>query len=178
MPAGFRFRRQHGEDAVPRSLRGDVDKGKGNEKKLITYSVMIKNNRLCCFGCLCCRLNNKTRQRKQLIQPCVVWVVCVVVKIIRHDNGNNWNNLLCCFGCPGCRQNNKNDNGNNWYNLAVVSVVSVVVKIIRHDHGNNWNNLLCCFGCPCCLCCRQNNKIRQREQLVQPCVVSVVCVVV
>ena len=42
MPAGFRFRRQHGEDAVPRSLRGDVDKGKGNEKKLITYSVMIK----------------------------------------------------------------------------------------------------------------------------------------
>ena len=33
MPAGFRFHRQHGEDAVPRSLRGDVDKGKGNEKK-------------------------------------------------------------------------------------------------------------------------------------------------
>ena len=73
MPAGFRFRRQHGEDAVPRSLRGDVDKGKGNEKKLITYSVMIKNNRLCCFGC--------------------PLVVLVVVKIIRHDNGNNLYNL-------------------------------------------------------------------------------------
>ena len=80
MPAGFRFRRQHGEDAVPRSLRGDVDKGKGNEKKLITYSVMIKkNNLLCCIGCLCCRQNNKTRQREQLVQPCVVSVVCVVV---------------------------------------------------------------------------------------------------
>lgn len=81
MPAGFRFRRQHGEDAVPRSLRGDVDKGKGNEKKLITYSVMIKNNRLCCFGCpccLCCRLNNKTRQREQLEQLTLLYWLSVL----------------------------------------------------------------------------------------------------
>ena len=78
MPAGFRFRRQHGEDAVPRSLRGDVDKGKGNEKKLITYSVMIKNNRLCCFGCLCCRQNNKTRQRKQLEQLALLYRLSVL----------------------------------------------------------------------------------------------------
>ena len=70
MPAGFRFRRQHGEDAVPRSLRGDVDKGKGNEKK---------TNNLFCDG-------------KKTI-GFVVLVVLVVVKIIRHDNGNNWNNL-------------------------------------------------------------------------------------
>ena len=108
MPAGFRFRRQHGEDAVPRSLRGDVDKGKGNEKK---------TNNLSCD-------DKKTT-------GFVVLVVCVVVKIIKHDNGNNL------------------------YYLAVVSVVCVVVKIIRHDNGNNWNNLLCCMGC---LCCRQNNK--------------------
>ena len=59
MPAGFRFRRQHGEDAVPRSLRGDVDKGKGNEKK--TNNLFCDDKKTTGFVVL------------------VVLVVCVVV---------------------------------------------------------------------------------------------------
>ena len=49
----------------------------GKPCKLLPLFVQLPWKAAVC--CLCCLQNNKTRQRKQLVQPCVVWGVCVVV---------------------------------------------------------------------------------------------------